>query len=380
MTTQELLKDILGIKEDLDDPFTFEVTLDSIPKPKDNNPYIYNSEQSPNYLYDGYKMTLYSSKLVNMTVEKDVILYLTNIRTFQHEQTKQYQRRTSEAISDTRDRLKGKPFKIRKSPSSFCRKYRVGLYKTEKSQLKTATFKPMPCMSWTCPSCSPYKALRIKYELIEIIMSNNLEYFLTLTLDPSKLEKHNREDTHKYITKLFNHFITVLKRKSFTYFDKNKKRWFTFDLSKQEEKLKYVWICEFQKNGNAHLHILLNQFLPVDIIREIWVHVGGGHIMYIDKVKNQSAISMYLTHYIVKGLKDAESQGGFKFFQRRYSVSRSCVRNKNNALPLLPSQKLPAQHVIRILEYMELGWSRPYLYNVSKDEFHLNFDPTKKDV
>lgn len=51
--------------------------------------------------------------------------------------------------------------------------------------------------------------------------------------------------------------------------------WYSFDLKSSGLKLKYVWVVEFQDNGNAHLHILINQFLPIEVLRKLWVHVGG---------------------------------------------------------------------------------------------------------
>lgn len=177
------------------------------------------------------------------------------------------------------------------------------------------------------------KALQVKYLLRDIIVLNDLSYFLTLTLDPLKIPEEYKDNTHQYITKIFNHFITVIKRKKFKYFSKKNNRFYTINLKSNFNKLKYVWIIEFQHNGNAHLHILLNKFLPIEAIRKVWAHVGGGVMMRIVKVKTIQGISNYVTDYIVKGIKDDTQNKSFlRYNQRRYSISRSCIRPKKQTI------------------------------------------------
>ena len=102
-----IVKDIFRCKEDPNDPFTFEFTLDSLPPPKDNKPYIYDQKREPNYLNDGYKVNLFSSKRVDLPVEKDSLLFLTNIRTFQQELSYSSKTKTAEAIAETREKYIG---------------------------------------------------------------------------------------------------------------------------------------------------------------------------------------------------------------------------------------------------------------------------------
>jgi hypothetical protein len=89
-------------------------------------------------------------------------------------------------------------------------------------------------------------------------------------------------------------------------------------------------VIEFQKNGNAHMHILLNNYLPIRIVRKLWQHVGGGIQMNVKKVQTLIGISNYISDYIVKGIKGEfdEKDYGFKYFERRYSISKSCIRPK----------------------------------------------------
>lgn len=247
-------------------------------------------------------------------------LYLTNIRTTQQEM---------EVVIEARKKLTGKYFQVRSSRPTFCNKGRIAFIKKVNGNISSVQFCYMPCRSWTCPDCGPKKALQIKYYLMEVIYLNHLTYFLTLTLNPKRIQEDYANNTHKYITKLFNHFLTSLKRK------------YRFNF---KEKLRYVWVIEFQNNGNAHLHILMNQFLPIKFIRKLWVYVGGGHIMKIMKVKTMKGIGAYLTNYLVKGLKShTEGEKCFRFFERRYSISQTCIRPKKSINPIftnLPEQEL----------------------------------------
>lgn len=305
--------------------------------------------------------------------QKDVRLFLTNIRTFQQYASPEEIAKSKLALSLARARKRGQPFKVKDKPPRFCRSYRIAFVNFSKGQLKDIQFTSVACKSWTCPACNAVKAMSVKYKLREVIIKNNLLYFLTLTLDPSLIpEKYTsarQNHTHKYITKLFNHFITVLKRKSFQYFNKSKNTWETYSNTNEKEKLKYVWVMEFQKNGNAHLHILLNQYLPIDIVREIWTHVGGGHIMKVENVKSLNGISYYLTDYIVKGIKhDSTEQSGFKYFERRYSISKSCDRTR-----LVYGNIDDSPEIKRHLRDRRLDWVTDYLYNPTYTDLTIKF-------
>jgi hypothetical protein len=239
---------------------------------------------------DANKPTVIINPKINNKMESagTAHLYLTNIRTIQQKNVffreEMYQR-----IKESREKLKGKRFEIKKQPHIFCKAHKMAILSCENGKIETAKFTRIGCKSWTCPLCCINKAYKVKYLLRDVIRLNNPSYFLTLTLHPPKLPPEYTDDTHTYITKIFNHFVTVLKRKNITYFDEKKNEYRTFDLKTKAKKLKYVWVVEFQKNGNAHLHILLNQFLPFYALQKVWVHVGGGHILDIQYSKGKNS-------------------------------------------------------------------------------------------
>jgi hypothetical protein len=104
-----------------------------------------------------------------------------------------------------------------------------------------------------------------------------LNKLLTLTLDPAKLR--GKEST-AYINGVFADFRIYLKRR----------------LGYAPD---YIRILEYQKNGNAHLHVLLNCYLPQNWVSEAWSAVGGGRIVDIKQV-DIHRVSRYLSKYLTK--------------------------------------------------------------------------------
>lgn len=284
-----------------------------------------------------------------------ITLCLTYISTFQQKHLQK--------IREKRLELRGKLFKVHLNKPKFCGKYKAIFVKNINSK-KVIELSPLSCWSWTCPVCGPKKAISTKYFLRDVIQINKLTRFLTLTLDPKKIpyEYFHRVEltfktivinrTHEYITKLLNLFILNIKRKY---------------LKKQNEVLKYVWVIEFQKNGMAHLHMVVNQFLPIKLLRKEWARIGGGVQMHIAKVKSLVGVSSYIGDYIVKGFKnefiDTNLQAGFKYNERRYSVSRSCIKPKYNKI--LSINKLPEEDKNEVIN--SLGLTEEY-NNLKKDQ------------
>lgn len=368
---------------DIPSLFDLDTTLDNITlsdalrkQPSDTQTKeIINPDVKSKLLYKGFAR---DSDIVG----DPALLYLTNYRSFQQKldnNLKQY-------IKEAKLEMRGKLFEIRSAPPHFCGMYKSAKMRVSGNQLLEVIFSKIPCNSWCCPVCNVRKAIRLKYWLREIIVLNNLDRFITLTLDPKKIPVEYQNDTHKYITKLFNHFLTVLRRKKYIYWMESQQKMFHFDLSKANEKLKYVWVIEFQKKThNAHMHILTNQWLPAVVIRKIWEDVGGGTQMRIEPVKSIKGISNYITDYLVKGIKDTPvtvKQGyGFKFFERRYSVSKSCTKPDKKLNELF--KYLPNEMKEKELVKQNLGWIVKELYNADTDYFKVKFDnnsPAPKDI
>lgn len=88
-------------------------------------------------------------------------------------------------------------------------------------------FIRLDCKTWGCPYCAPRKAKRYKAAIREIAEREQLNRFLTLTLDPRKIEG----SPVRYLRKVFNKFRVYL-------------------LRKYGKSINYIAVLEFHKNGN----------------------------------------------------------------------------------------------------------------------------------
>jgi hypothetical protein len=65
--------------------------------------------------------------------------------------------------------------------------------------------------------------------------------------------------------------------------------------------IKYIAVLEFHASGIAHLHLLVDRFIPWDWIKQSWSALGGGEIVFI-KYVDVHRISRYLSKYLTKEL------------------------------------------------------------------------------
>lgn len=148
---------------------------------------------------------------------------------------------------------------------------------------------------------SSYKSLyRSKSKLIDLAIENGpWDYFITLTFSSDKVDRFNYEDVSSSFTK-----------------------W--VDLVKHSNKdFAYVATTECHKNGGYHIHGLIKNVPNLKLTRALnkagrGLVKNGSPIYYIDnfkygftnlsKIKNQEAVSVYISKYMTKSLIDL----GFK--------------------------------------------------------------------
>jgi len=151
------------------------------------------------------------------------------------------------------------------------------------------------CKSWSCPHCAQKRAKRLKKAIVEQSQAHGLDRFLTLTMDP---KKGTAAESWPQIKQTWKKFQTYLARK-------------------QGKGIKFLWVIEAQKNGYAHLHILLDRYIPQAWISQAWDRLGGGRIVFITRA-NVRHTGPYLSKYLTKGFDE-----GLKDGQRRYGSSRT---------------------------------------------------------
>jgi hypothetical protein len=152
------------------------------------------------------------------------------------------------------------------------------------------------CKCWGCGRCGPKRAKRTRRAIVQLARENNLKNFLTLTLDPDKLDG---VESTRYIKKCLHKLLTIIRRK-------------------HGNAITYICVLEYQRNGNAHLHILLDRYIEWEWVKARWVAVGGGPMVWI-KYVDVDRIGNYISKYFSKELLTSPAPRGF----RKVTTSRS---------------------------------------------------------
>jgi hypothetical protein len=160
------------------------------------------------------------------------------------------------------------------------------------------TYLAAGCKAWRCKYCGPKKAEKLKKAIARAAEEKGLTRFLTLTLDTNSLSEADLRDFGiAYIRRSWSKLRVYLKRE-------------------HGRSIDFISIVELQKRGVAHLHILVDRYLPHQWVKDAWVAVGGGRIVDIRFV-DVHRVSAYLSKYLAK-----DSVLGLPPGVRRYSVSR----------------------------------------------------------
>ena len=152
----------------------------------------------------------------------------------------------------------------------------------------------LDCGVWSCGRCGPKKAKQYKHAIIRIAQREKLCRFLTVTLNPRKIEG----EAVPYLRSVFA-------------------KWRTYLYRKFGKPITYIAVLEFHKTGVPHLHILVDRFIPQRWISASWKAVGGGGVVFIQYV-NVHRVAGYLAKYLTKELLMSAPERS-----RRVTTSRS---------------------------------------------------------
>jgi hypothetical protein len=181
------------------------------------------------------------------------------------------------------------------------------------------TYLVAGCKAWRCTYCGPKKAEKLKKAIARAAEDKGLTRFLTLTLDTKNLSDTDlRDGGVAYIRRSWSKLRVYLKRE-------------------HGKSIDFISIVELQKRRVAHLHILVDRYLPKQWVKSAWVSVGGGQIVDIRFV-DVHRVSAYLSKYFAK-----DSVLGLPPGVRRYSVS--------HGIKLLPRVKSTWS-----VEWRSLNW------------------------
>jgi hypothetical protein len=154
----------------------------------------------------------------------------------------------------------------------------------------------MRCKKWNCPRCGPRRAKQVRRAIIQRATELGLTRHLTLTIGHDGC---TAAQSVRYIRECWSKLRVYLRRKF-------------------GESITYICILEFQQNGYAHLHILVDRYINFDWIQANWQAVGGGHRVNIERVDIRR-IAAYLSMYLTKELLLSPMYGRF----RRFTTSQS---------------------------------------------------------
>jgi hypothetical protein len=159
----------------------------------------------------------------------------------------------------------------------------------------------LKCKTWRCPECGPKKTRRVQKAIAQWAAELGLTRFLTLTLNPSAC---TREESVKYIRKVWSKFRVYLGRR-------------------YGNSITFIAVVELHPgsgpaHGYAHLHILVDRFIPQRWISATWERLGGGRVVDI-KYGDVRRLPGYVAKYLTKEMLLADRPKR----QRRYSTSRN---------------------------------------------------------
>jgi len=155
----------------------------------------------------------------------------------------------------------------------------------------------LPCKRWSCRRCAERKGRAICKRLK---LSGNQEKLNRLLTLPFALdEKRNWRDAIQESGVVLNRFMTSLK--------------------KHYRGLLYFWTREVGKKSNmVHFHVLMDRYVPKQLVSNLWAKAGGGYVVDIGIVKKSTS---YVLKYLRKLPDYAEDVWKALYKKRRYSTS-----------------------------------------------------------
>lgn len=166
--------------------------------------------------------------------------------------------------------------------------------------------------------------LRTKQKIYDYCMSNNWEYFLTITFDQNKVDRYNYLDVSKKLSKLLNNIKT-----------------------RKCNDLKYILVPEYHKDNAIHFHCLLSNINGLTFVdsgkrttsNQIIYNISDFNLGFTSAINvfDSRGISNYITKYITKDLTIN------LFGKRKYWVS------KNLDIPLIEKFLLTDKQINLVL-------------------------------
>lgn len=178
-----------------------------------------------------------------------------------------------------------------------CANLAVPLYRIDNGQLTTKLCK-VDCGTWACPDCAKKKARSIAL-LVTGMFNNVRSRHLVLTFPHGKI---SAEESFQRLGACWNRLLA--------------------NLRKQFPKLKFFRAVEAQKSGHAHLHVIINAYIPHKRLSSMAEKAGFGEYTYIKEIQSDAQRS-YTYKYLTKGIDTQEAHSrAVRTRVRRWSASK----------------------------------------------------------
>jgi hypothetical protein len=169
---------------------------------------------------------------------------------------------------------------------------------------RATRFIRVNCNCWDCSYCGPRKARLYKHYIRCIAEDMQLNRFVTLTLDPKKFAASadcecSREENAEWIAA--SQGACSCKRATVKYLRETFAKFRVYAKRKFGESISYICVLEYHRNGNPHLHLLVDRYIEQRWLSKTWDRIGGGHRVDIRRVSVNS-VSRYLSKYLTKEL------------------------------------------------------------------------------
>lgn len=221
--------------------------------------------------------------------------------------------------------------------------YATDLFNTNTKNL----IKPISiyCKSYFCETCSKYKKSQYRKRIANSL-SNKSWRFLTLTTVNTG---DNTRVNLLQINKDWNRLKAMLNRKGLIF--------------------NYVKSLEVGAKGMVHLHIMVDTYLPIHLIRKYWHKYCGAYKCAISRVADHNKCVNYCLKYLSKLSENFEINKMFYVdAKRRLTFSRSFQlpqKDKSNFL-LISDQIYKPVQMINYLKFLLTE------YNFQIDDFDFN--------
>lgn len=189
---------------------------------------------------------------------------------------------------------------------------------------------------------------RSKNNLMDILKSNDFNFFVTLTFDKNKIDRLDDKETRKKFTQWTN------------------------NITRDLQNLYYVAVPEYHKKGGLHFHLLIGGVIAEDLgLKDSGKIVKSGRckgqtiynvtkwskgFSTATKILDTNAVKYYLSKYLTKGKVDPRFYG-----KKRFYVGRNINR------PQVEKMAFPCTDTFDIFD------------SIIKEDYNIDYEDSKKE-